>query len=181
LGSYFEKAGVPFTVGSNLVHALKAAVEQVRPATRFTEIAEHAERVRAGLAALGLATVANGVETSPAVVTIALPRTLPAVRLGDALAAKGLLLSYRSEYLLARNWIQICLMGEYSVQTLERMLATMGELSGRGGSRGGVERRDPVLSHTLVSLWGFTLQRICTTRWGLCYNCGAHLDRSQSV
>jgi aspartate aminotransferase-like enzyme len=149
LGSYAEKAGVPFTVCSNLVYALKAAVEQIRPAARFAEIAEHASRVRAGLTEIGLATVAEAAQASPAVVTIALPRTMSAVRLGDALAAQGLLLSYRSDYLLACNWIQICLMGQYTVQTIERMLSTLGELMG-ATSRGAAGRRDLALSTTAV-------------------------------
>ncbi|MDB5321845.1 MAG: aminotransferase class [Phycisphaerales bacterium] len=149
LGSYADKAGVPFTVCSNLVYALKAAVEQIRPAARFAEIAEHASRVRAGLAEIGLATVAEAAHASPAVVTIALPRTMSAVRLGDALATQRLLLSYRSDYLLACNWIQICLMGQYSAQTIERMLSALGE-STRLGSRGLAGRRDLALSTTAV-------------------------------
>ncbi len=37
----------------------------------------------------------------------------------------GYLLSYGSEYLLRRNWIQICLMGEYSRDDLMGMLAAL--------------------------------------------------------
>jgi hypothetical protein len=37
---------------------------------------------------------------------------------GDALAQQGFLLSYRSKYLIARNWLQICLMGDYRADTL---------------------------------------------------------------
>jgi aspartate aminotransferase-like enzyme len=134
LGSYVEKAGVPFTVCSNLVYALKTAVEQVQPAARYAEIADHAARVRVGLAQIGLTTVAAEAHASPAVVTIALPRPkICALRVGDALADRGLLLSYRSDYLLARNWLQICLMGQYSPQTIQRMLAGLAEVTaGRG-------------------------------------------------
>jgi aspartate aminotransferase-like enzyme len=133
LGSYVDK-GVPFTVCSNLVCALKTAVEQVQPAARFAEIAEHAARVRVGLTRLGLTVVANEAQASPAVVTIALPRPkMCALRVGDALADRGLLLSYRSDYLLARNWLQICLMGQYTAQTIQRMLAGLAEVTGGGG------------------------------------------------
>jgi len=41
------------------------------------------------------------------VLTIVLPREISALRVGDALAEAGLLLSYRSDYLLERNWMQI--------------------------------------------------------------------------
>jgi aspartate aminotransferase-like enzyme len=152
LGSYAEKAGVPFTVCSNLVYALKTAVGQIQPDARFAEIAEHAARVRAGLTEIGLATVAGEASASPAVVTIALPRaTVCAVRVGDALAERGLLLSYRSDYLLARNWVQICLMGQYTPQTIERMLAGLAEATGgNGGNRGVAGRHDRMFSDAAV-------------------------------
>jgi aspartate aminotransferase-like enzyme len=135
---------VPFTVCSNLVYALKTAVEQIEPAARFGEIAEHAARVRAGLAEIGLTTVAGEAQASPAVVTISLPRPKTcALRVGDALAERGLLLSYRSDYLLARNWLQICLMGQYTPQTIQRMLAALAELTGGGGV---AKRRERELS-----------------------------------
>jgi aspartate aminotransferase-like enzyme len=144
LGSYVETGGVPFTVCSNLVYALKTAVEQIEPAARFGEIAEHAARVRAGLAEIGLTTVAGEAQASPAVVTISLPRPKTcALRVGDALAERGLLLSYRSNYLLARNWLQICLMGQYTPQTIQRMLAALAELTGGGGV---AKRRERELS-----------------------------------
>jgi aspartate aminotransferase-like enzyme len=150
LGSYAEKAGVPFTLCSNLVYALKTAVEQIQPAARFSEIAEHAARVRAGLARIGLTVVARQADASPAVLTIALPRaTTCAVRVGDALVDRGLLLSYRSDYLLARNWLQICLMGQYTPQTIQRMLAALAELTG-GGGRGAAERREHAFSDATV-------------------------------
>src|SRR5258706_3330508 len=92
LGYYAEKGGVPFTVCSNLLYALKASVEQIRPEERFAEIAEHASRVRAGLAEIGLEVVASAQHASAAVDTIAPPPNLSANNLADQPADAGLLL-----------------------------------------------------------------------------------------
>ena len=55
--------------------------------------------------------------------TIALPPLVNSVALGDALLEAGYELSYKSRYLVERNWIQICLMGEHAPQTVRAMLA----------------------------------------------------------
>jgi len=47
----------------------------------------------------------------PAVVTIALPEMHSSEAIGDTLKDHGVLISYRSNYLLERNWIQACMMG----------------------------------------------------------------------
>ena len=130
LGYYAEKEGVPFTVCSNLLYALKKAVDQVQPGERFSEIEEHSARVRAGLTRMGLGVVAPASHASPAVLTIALPAEVSAVRVGDALANAGVLLSYRSDYLLERNWVQICLMGQYDQATVDRVLAMLERFAG---------------------------------------------------
>jgi aspartate aminotransferase-like enzyme len=125
LGFYAEKGGVPFTVCSNLLYALKRAVEQMHCDERFVALSEHSARVRSGLREMGLEAVASPSCASPAVVTIALPREILAIRIGDELAEAGLLISYRSDYLLERNWVQICLMGAYAPGTIERLLAAL--------------------------------------------------------
>jgi aspartate aminotransferase-like enzyme/N-acyl-L-homoserine lactone synthetase len=138
-GLYARKGGVPFTVSSNLVAALKVAVGQMRPAARFSEIEEHARRVKVGLAAMGLASIGAASHVSPAVITVALPEAVSAMVVGDTLASRGVLVAYRSDYLLARNWIQVCLMGEYASATIARLLAALAEAVGAAGGGGGGE------------------------------------------
>jgi aspartate aminotransferase-like enzyme len=125
LGYYAEKEGIPFTLCSNLLYALKRAVEQLDVRTRFAEIQAHHARVRKGLTELELEVVAPASHSTGAVLTIALPNNFSAVSIGDALAEAGILISYRSDYLLDRNWIQICLMGRYDRATVDRLLATL--------------------------------------------------------
>jgi hypothetical protein len=44
------------------------------------------------------------------------------------LAAHGYLVSYQSRYLVERNWIQICLMGDYRIDALPDLLRVLGYL-----------------------------------------------------
>ena len=112
LGYYGKENGTPFTFSSNLLHALHAAVKRVNWEKRFAETAEWSAWLRSRLTELGFELVGNGMKTSPAVVTIALPPMMNSVKIGEAMQEAGYLLSYNSGYLRRKNWIQICLLGE---------------------------------------------------------------------
>ena len=68
--------------------------------------------LRLRLAETGFDLIGNDTQTSPAVITIALPPEMNSVKIGEAMQEAGYLLSYNSGYLRRKNWIQICLMGE---------------------------------------------------------------------
>jgi aspartate aminotransferase-like enzyme len=118
LSYYAMQAGVPFTFSSNLLHALQAAVKRVPWERRFAELNELSDWLRASLRGLGFELVGDGAATSPAVITIALPEDLDSVSVGKLIQEAGYLLSYNSDYLRQRNWIQACLMGEYPREKL---------------------------------------------------------------
>jgi len=61
------------------------------------------------------------------------PEGTSAIRMGDRLESAGYLLSYRSEYLMKRNFIQICLMGECSKEQVAPVLVIMKGFSPRAG------------------------------------------------
>lgn len=127
LGLYAERGGVPFTQSSNLLSALKAAVEDVDWRARFNEVATMSSWLRARLEAMGARIVAPVDHASPAVITIALPTGLQSLAVGRQLERAGYELAYRSDYLLARNWIQISLMGAVSRSELDGLLAALSE------------------------------------------------------
>ena len=113
LANWDSAGGIPFTHSSNLVRALDAALTEAEaegPA-RFTRIARLATDLRTGFRKLGFAIVAPDAHACPAIVTIAMSEPGAAARLGDRLERAGFILSYRSRYLMDRNWIQACLMG----------------------------------------------------------------------
>ncbi|HXF60871.1 MAG TPA: aminotransferase class V-fold PLP-dependent enzyme [Caldilineaceae bacterium] len=127
LGLYHATGGVPFTVSTNLVYALDAALDHLaRRSPDATQAA--AAQLRAGLRALGLTIVVEDALASPAVTTVALPPAVSSTAVGDALAAQGFLLSYQSSYLVKRNWIQVCLMGEFRQDALEPLVRALARI-----------------------------------------------------
>jgi aspartate aminotransferase-like enzyme len=122
LGFYAANDGVPFTHSSNMLNALQAALRRQSWQKRFKELVETCAWLRIQLRDAGFDLVAGEAISSPAVVTLALPRAASARMVGDKLHQSGYLLSYASEYLLRRNWIQICLMGECSRDALQPVI-----------------------------------------------------------
>ncbi|MGH7902313.1 MAG: aminotransferase class V-fold PLP-dependent enzyme, partial [Thermodesulfobacteriota bacterium] len=122
LGLYSTSKGIPFTISSNLLYALKKAVEAVNPNHRYQEILGLSSWLRQRLNQIGFKILADEANASPALITIALPGWISSLNLGKRLEQEGYLLSYRSEYLLKRNWIQISLMGECSQDIFHPLL-----------------------------------------------------------
>lgn len=127
LGFYAAQNGVPFTHSSNLVAALAAALARPSWADRFAQLHESSDWLRSELRRAGFELVAPDVVAAPAVVTVALPSEIDSRRLGDRLQREGFLLSYASEYLVARNWLQLCLMGEFSPEGLAAVVERLAQ------------------------------------------------------
>ena len=134
LSAYAGTSGIPFTHSSNLVYALQAALSRIDWKLKFAHIAETSARLRAELRRLQFHIVAPEAHAAPAVITIALPQDVPARSVGHELKRAGLLVAFQSDYLMERNWIQICLMGEWprdSVAHLTAILASVRDRVGR--------------------------------------------------
>ncbi len=111
LGIYQANQGIPYTVQSNLVYALLAALKSHDWDRRFEDVRGWSVSIRRKLAEIDVPILAPDSCAMPAVVTIVLPPVLSSETIGDALKRHGILVSYRSNYLLERNWIQACMMG----------------------------------------------------------------------
>ncbi len=125
LYAYEQAEGVPFTIPSNLVSALWAAVEECDWSRRLSRIASLDHRLRRRLARLGLPVLVSGRNACPGVLTIPLSAPLCSRTVGDRLKEAGILISYESRYLIERNWIQICLMSEVSASGLRALDAAL--------------------------------------------------------
>jgi aspartate aminotransferase-like enzyme len=125
LGYCAAQNGVPFTHSSNLLSALQVALKRYDSQQPFAEIEELSVWLRPKLRELGFHILAPDAHASPAVITLVLPKSISSQKIGDQLQAAGFLLSYESEYLRDRNWIQICLMGDCSRQSLVALLTEM--------------------------------------------------------
>ena len=111
LGIYQESRGIPFTIQPNLVYALLAVLKTHDWEEHFENIRGWSKSVRRKLVEIDAPILAPDACAMPAVITIALPETHSSETIGDILRNHGVLISYRSTYLLERNWIQACLMG----------------------------------------------------------------------
>ncbi len=116
---YRSRGGIPFTLSSNLVNALRASLERLDVPARAARIRVVSAWLRERLAEMGLPVLAPAAHAFPAVTTIPLPRAVPSLEVGRELVARGFLVSYESGYLVDRNWIQVCLMREASITLLE--------------------------------------------------------------
>lgn len=106
LGLYQGAGSIPFTHNSNALFALLEALKGSWLADRVL-----AEKAAAMLEDAGMH-VLRGSSHSPGILTIALDKGICSRSYGDRLKVLGIQTSYESGYLLARNWLQIALMGE---------------------------------------------------------------------
>ncbi len=126
LGLYAACQGIPFTSSSNLVYALKAALENFSP-DHYLDIFNLSTWLRAQLQARGFAILAPEKHASPAIITIILPKHIDSNTIGRRMKELGYILSYQSNYLLRNNWIQISLMGECSQDNVAPLLDLLGD------------------------------------------------------
>jgi aspartate aminotransferase-like enzyme len=130
LGWYAEHQGIAFTHSSNLLHALDAAVQREDWPKKFTDLADVSARMRGKLRRSGFTLITPDAEVTPGVATIDLGSGHNSAEVGKQLSQAGFLVSYNSNYLRRRNWIQICLMGEFAEPKLEALIERLREVCG---------------------------------------------------
>ncbi|MCC6490605.1 MAG: aminotransferase class V-fold PLP-dependent enzyme [Candidatus Hydrogenedentes bacterium] len=128
LGCFAEHRGVPFTISSNLVHALSAALDLLDVEEKNRRATRLSKRLRKRLETSGFAVVGPEKHSFPAIVTVAVPRAFETAALGRRLEEGGFLVNFNTGYLLERNWIQVALMGPVSWHQLERFCANLESL-----------------------------------------------------
>lgn len=133
LGLYREQQGVPFTHSSNLMAALHTSLLSLDAPERFTTINRIGTALRGRLKNAQFEVLTDVAQSSPAVISIALPHKLSSRQVGAHMERRGWLLSYKSRYLLDRNIIQICLMGTLDEERSEEMVDVFLELASREG------------------------------------------------
>ena len=125
LGLQSEKGGIPFTFSSNLLYALQTAVKRFHSDDVYQRTLQVSTWLKAELKRIGFHPIISDSHSTPAVITVSLPDRLNSAHIGNILEKEGYLLSTNSAYLIERNWIQICLMGEFSRQTISPLLGLL--------------------------------------------------------
>lgn len=121
LAQYEHTDGIPYTLSSNLVSALSAALDHTNWKEKHARIKRVSSGLRRALETHGIDVLARGADASAAVITIRLPQTVDSVKLCQRLQHLGYLLSGESNYLAERNWIQVCLFGEFDANRLNNL------------------------------------------------------------
>ncbi|MES2707795.1 MAG: aminotransferase class V-fold PLP-dependent enzyme [Verrucomicrobiota bacterium] len=112
LGLYAAGAGVPFTLGSNITAALHAAVTLTDWPAKIERVRRMGDGLRREMERAGLPLLSRGDVASPAVITLSLPPRVPCVEFAERVEREGRRLAAHSGYLLDRNEVQVCLMGD---------------------------------------------------------------------
>lgn len=119
---YEEKDGIPFTISSNLIYSLDAAVEKVLKEDKYTHIKETSIFLRHELQLMGLKII-NPIEfSSYSVITIELPNHIKSIEIGEDLEKQNCYISYNSEYLIKRNWVQVYIIGNTEKEKVKAFL-----------------------------------------------------------
>ncbi|HEX6898096.1 MAG TPA: aminotransferase class V-fold PLP-dependent enzyme [Thermoanaerobaculia bacterium] len=125
LGSYARSESIPFTTSTNLFAALSASLARSARRDGFAGRRRLAAWLRPRLEDLGFSVMAPEPIAAPMVLTLLPPPGVQALALGDALAEREIWVSYRSGYLMERNLLQVCLMGEHHRGELEELLRVL--------------------------------------------------------
>ena len=128
LGTYSRKNGIPFTINSNLINALRESLERLDINDRLRRISILSDWLTRELRDMGLEIIVDDESACKSVITISLPRRLSCEVIGRKLEFEGYFTSYRSDYLRKRNWIQICPMSELSKTDIEPLLMILRKL-----------------------------------------------------
>ena len=121
LANYEATRGVPFTHSSNLLAALDRSLALTCWAEKFERVRRASVILRASLRSHGLPPLAAGRDAAPGIVTVALAADVCATDVASELSKKGVHIAHQSAYLLQRNWLQICLMGEFDETVLAKL------------------------------------------------------------
>jgi hypothetical protein len=88
---------------------------------KFERVRRTSVKLRAALREHGLPPLAAETDAAPGITTVPLPGDVSAKDVATELAKDGFHIAHQSEYLRRRNWLQICLMGEFDETVVGRL------------------------------------------------------------
>jgi len=112
LEHFDNSGGVPFSLSSALLGALRVALRSMDPKARATESCTASRLLRLRLPDHGLQVLAPAEHSFDAVATIPIPEPTDSIEVSNQLEARGFRVAAHSAYLKERNWIQVCFMSQ---------------------------------------------------------------------
>ena len=117
---YIRKNCMPFTMNSNSLYALGAAVESIDIELKYKNIKEKSLWLRNHVIDLNYDVISlKSNALHPAILTIRLPQSIISTEFGKYLAQHNITISFGSDYLIRQNLIQICLFSEVTDDDLK--------------------------------------------------------------
>jgi aspartate aminotransferase-like enzyme/GNAT superfamily N-acetyltransferase len=117
---YADQDGIPFSGSSMALEALVAAL-QASKARQYAQRNELGAWLMERIAESPLKLIAGAENRAPGIFTLQLPESVSSFDLGCRLEKAGLLCNYAGAYLVKRNWLQICMLGEVSFEGLQAL------------------------------------------------------------
>jgi aspartate aminotransferase-like enzyme len=150
LAMYEAASGVPFTHSSNLLGALDHSLAGTRWQEKFQRVERASVDLRKHLRELGLTLAAADADAAPGILTIALPAGVDSECLARTLSEVGIQIAWASGYLRERNWVQMCLMGEFdeavALRGARRLAGEVVRATAAGAAAGGAAAASPATS-----------------------------------
>lgn len=115
---YYSNNGIPYTINSNLVNALRIAVQECVSLENEMNYEPFLNGTKLFAQKLN-GRIINTNHAAPNNVTIQLPEELNSVEIGNALLKNNCHIGYKSGYLVARNWIQFYFTRNNSIEELK--------------------------------------------------------------
>jgi len=122
LGMYAINQSIPYSHSSNLLEALNQALKKYEKDEFYSEIKTRYKLIREYLEGLGLQILTPQESSSPAIMTVLLPKHISSKDFGDDMALQGYYLHYESSYLQEKRWIQISCISSHDEKKIVRML-----------------------------------------------------------
>jgi len=116
--------GIPFTLSSILLSALHKSLQKILSPTHWNQLNIFSEIIYHRLSSLGLIPFA----TPQSRVFTIVPAGPDASSITHQLSHVGIQLSYQSQYLLERNWLQLAVFGNYTLAEIHQALDSLVEI-----------------------------------------------------
>ncbi|RFS21892.1 alanine--glyoxylate aminotransferase family protein [Chitinophaga silvatica] len=123
LANYSLKNNIPFTISSNLINALHTAIMQKHTAEHTNMIHQYSYKYYDIMHQYSIVPFSD---RHSKVLTIVLPEGKKPV-FTNFMDEKNIVLSYESEYLMKRNWVQLAVLGYYHEKQLDYAANTLEE------------------------------------------------------
>ena len=125
LAFYKNSNGVPFTISSNLLYALKKSIEITDVESVYQSNKELMHFLRENLSQLNIEILSPIDHSSSSYLSFRLPFKWHSKSIGEELEKKGFLLNYRSKYLIENNILQIALLGQKQKKNIEKLFLAL--------------------------------------------------------